>query len=189
MGSVFPRGNKLWLKYKNVAGRWINKPSQLDVGNEKDAANLLQKIERRVKARVEAGETEESGPSTVASFAKKWLAKRTTTTAGDDKSRLNGHALPFLGPFQLDEVRPRHVRELVSRLVAGGKLAPKAKSLLLCFKRTTRTGQLIQRRPLSVTNPLSPRVAISRKRGTWKQKFCNGSTCSRSSRSLKFRSR
>ena len=39
MGSVFPRGNKLWLKYKNVAGRWINKPSQLDVGNEKDAAN------------------------------------------------------------------------------------------------------------------------------------------------------
>jgi len=136
MGSVFPRGNKLWLKYKNVAGRWINKPSQLDVGQEKDAANLLQKIERRVKARVEAGETEESGPSTVASFAKKWLAKRTTTTADDDKSRLNGHALPFLGPFQLDEVRPRHIRELVGRswLEASSRRGASATSMACCTR-------------------------------------------------------
>lgn len=126
MGSVFRRGNKLWLKYKTVGGKWVNKPAELNAGREREAALLLKKTEARIKARVDAGETESDGPITVARYTKAWLERRTTATANDDMSRLKTHALPAIGKLKLDEVRPRHVRELVRTLATSGKLAPRS---------------------------------------------------------------
>ncbi len=124
MGSIFCRGNRLWLKYKNVAGKWTNKAAGLDVGQEQQAETLLKKTEARVKARIDAGETEDSGPLTVERYAADWLKRRTTTSKADDASRLKLHALPTLKRMRVEEVRPRHVRELVRKLAAGS-LAPR----------------------------------------------------------------
>ena len=46
-------------------------------------------------------------------------------TAGDDETRLNLHVLPRIGTMLLEEVRPRHIRELMLKLRADGKLAPR----------------------------------------------------------------
>jgi hypothetical protein len=127
MGSVFPRGNKLWLKYKSVAGRWVNKPASLNVGQEREAQKLLKKTEARVRARIEAGERDE-GPLTVKRYTARWIAARDTNTVKDDEARLKLHVHPSIGDLPLVEVRPRDVKALIDSLVRkmkAGEMAPR----------------------------------------------------------------
>jgi integrase len=126
MGSLYTRGDRTWLRYKAFSGEWTGAPSGYFVGQEREATKLLKKTEARIQARIAAGETEESGPITVERYAEKWLAKRTTHTVKDDEGRLKLHALPLLQNLKMDEVRPRHIRELVRSLSDGGKLAPRS---------------------------------------------------------------
>lgn len=127
MGSIYARGNRLWIRYKTVAGRWTQKSSGFNVGQERKASALLTKVEQRIRARVEAGETEETGSLTVKRYALDWLKRRTTVTVKDDESRLTRHVLPMLGGLLLADVRPRHVRDLVRALAARDEeaLAPR----------------------------------------------------------------
>ena len=125
MGSVYPRGAKLWLKYRDSDGAWKAASSGFSVGEEKKAQALLERIESKVRARTELGERE-LGPLTVARYAERWIAerkRRDISTAGDDETRLKLHALPSLGAMKLDEVRPRNIRDLVRQLRASGELA------------------------------------------------------------------
>ena len=62
---------------------------------------------------------------TVAEYAEAWLKKRTNANAGDDRTRIEHHALPTLGPMRMDEVKPRHLRDLMLALRAAGRLAPR----------------------------------------------------------------
>jgi hypothetical protein len=62
---------------------------------------------------------------TVADYAEQWLSKRTNVTAHDDRVRLERHALPSLVGLRMDEVKPRHCRDLVIALKAEAKLAPR----------------------------------------------------------------
>ena len=95
-----------------------------EAGQESKAEALLRKTEAKIQARIDAGETEESGPLTVKRYAEDWLKRRTTHTVQDDEGRLKLHALPALKDLTLQEVRPRHIRELV-RSLSQGELAPK----------------------------------------------------------------
>src|SRR3954465_1329036 len=56
MGSIYPRGNVLWLAYQNAAGKRVCKSSGLLVGHEPDARATLAAIERQVAAELRAGE-------------------------------------------------------------------------------------------------------------------------------------
>jgi integrase len=124
MGSIFVRGTKLWLKFKNISGKWNNRSSGFDVGKEAQAQELLDKTEAKIRARKDAGETEADGPLTVRSYSAKWLTRRDASMCVDDASRLK-HVLPTIGSHKLDEVRPRHIRELVMTLAKEKKLAPR----------------------------------------------------------------
>jgi integrase len=62
---------------------------------------------------------------TVADYAEQWLSKRTNVNAHDDRARLERHALPRLVGLRMNEVKPRHARDLVLDLKAQGKLAPR----------------------------------------------------------------
>jgi hypothetical protein len=104
MGSVFRRGNKLWLKYKTIAGKWVNKPAKLDVGQERQAHTLLKKTEAKIAARIQAGERDE-GPLTVERYGKKWIEQRDTNTVKDDAARLENHVYPVLGGLVLMSAR------------------------------------------------------------------------------------
>lgn len=123
MGSVYRRGRKLWIKYKDATGNWVSVASGFEVGQEKAVRTLIDRIEARIVAGVDFG----PGPVTVTAYFERWIKdrrKRGVASFKDDDGRIRLHALPTLGQLRLDEVRPRHVRDLMRGLKAGG-LAPR----------------------------------------------------------------
>ena len=131
MGSLYTKRNKLWARYKNERGKWSDAPTPYSPGDDVKARRYLLRLEARVAATVDA--TADVGgrpgePLTVAQYAIRWSKARqplNLATAGDDETRLNLHMLPRIGMMLLEEVRPRHIRELVLKLRADGKLAPR----------------------------------------------------------------
>ena len=75
MGTIYKRGKKLWLGYKNADGKWTYAATGLSVGEEAKAKKLLEKIKAKVDAGVRFGEVDQ-GPVTVKRFAERWLEER-----------------------------------------------------------------------------------------------------------------
>jgi hypothetical protein len=131
MGSLYTKRGKLWVRYKNELGKWAGAPTPYAPGQEDLARRYLSQRERRIAAIVETGAelgTKPGEPVTVAQYAKKWIKSREPlrlATASDDETRLRKHVLPKLGEMKLEEVRPRHIRDLVLELRAAGTLAPR----------------------------------------------------------------
>lgn len=64
---------------------------------------------------------------TVGEYAERWIAGRRgrVVSVEDEWSRLKLHALPILGYMTLNDVRPRHLHDLVWELRRGNRLAPR----------------------------------------------------------------
>jgi len=133
MGCIYRRGNKLWIRFKGPDGRWTQQKTSHSVGNETKVRKLLLETEARIAAGTAfaAGNpdlTAGGGPITVGRYAKKWIEERAGLGLADcagDAARLENHVLPVIGSLRLDEVRPRHLAELVRTLRGQAKLAPK----------------------------------------------------------------
>src|ERR1700761_1061712 len=96
MGSVFARGNQLYMAYKTVAGAWKQRPTGYTVGQEKEAEKFLKQLETQVAAAVALGEREE-GPLTVRRYHERWSERRRAkgvASAKDDDARVRLHVLP-----------------------------------------------------------------------------------------------
>jgi hypothetical protein len=120
MGTIYARGTKLWIGYKEAGGARKYAPTDFVLGQEAKARKVLQAIERRVKAAGEFGEAS-LGPLTVKRYMARWIEDRRlrqVASADDDETRLERHALADLGEPVLVEVRPSHVRALVRKLKA-----------------------------------------------------------------------
>jgi len=120
MGTIYARGRKLWIGYKDAEGTRKYAPTKFVLGQESKARKLLEAIERRVKAAGEFGEAS-LGPLTVKRYIVRWIEDRRlrqVASADDDETRLQRHALPELGELVLADVRPSHVRALVRKLKA-----------------------------------------------------------------------
>ena len=120
MGTVYARGKRLWIGYKDADGARKYAPTKFTVGQESKAGKLLDAIERRIQA---AANFEEAalGPLTVKRYLARWIQDRrlrNVASAGDDETRLQRHALPELGELLLAEVRPSHIRALIRSLKA-----------------------------------------------------------------------
>jgi hypothetical protein len=80
----------------------------------------------------------------LAQYAKRRIADRVKlglVSTNMDESRLRLHALPVLGSLRIEEVRPRHIRDLVLKLRTDGKLAPRTIRLVYGVLSTLfRTG-------------------------------------------------
>jgi len=129
MGSVYPKGRKLWIGFKDVDGRWRYRPTDFKPGEEAKARQVLATVERQVKARIERGEMN-LGPLTVRRYFEQWSddrERRKVGSAKNDRARLKNHALPYLGHLLMTEVRPRHVRDMVRGLRA--KIGPNPEQL------------------------------------------------------------
>ena len=127
MGYVYKRGKRLWIGYWDAAKKLQQSSTGLPVGQEAKALEALRKIEERIQA---GGEVDALllGPMTVRRYAEHWTAQRVAQglfSAPDDHARLRLHALPAIGDMSLEDVRPRHVRDLVKVLRAAAKLAPR----------------------------------------------------------------
>jgi integrase len=128
MGYVYKRGNSLWIGYHDAQGKLHQVSTGLEVGDEKKARQVLQRIEARIQAGIELGEAE-SGPLTVARYAERWIEERKArgiSAAHDDGARLRLHVLPTIGELPLEEVRPKHIRDLIKHLRQSTTLAPRS---------------------------------------------------------------
>ncbi len=110
---VYARGNKLWIRYTDAAGKTQYRSTTYVVGQEAEAAKLLAEVTRQVAAEAPPKPAVE----TVAMFAERWVkARKHIRTAHQDTSRLNHHVIPYIGSMPIADVRPRHIRDLVIAL-------------------------------------------------------------------------
>ena len=117
MGSIYRRGNKIWLRIKGPNGKWQGLPTDFVVGQEKLARAALELLEARIKAGTAAAG--ELGPVTVQRYYDAtWLParKRNVRTWANDEYAFRLYALPALGSKKLAEVRPSHLVALVDSL-------------------------------------------------------------------------
>ncbi len=128
MGCVYPRKNKLWIRYKAADGKWTQQKTSLHVGDEKKARRILLDVEARITAGTKFDPLNASASVTVAAYARQWLEERRhlVADAANDEARLKYHILPAIGALLLEEVRPRHLVEMIRALRNSGKLAPKS---------------------------------------------------------------
>lgn len=115
--GVVRRGNKLYLRYRDAFGNWRTKASGLDVGQERAAQKMLERLDARIRAGLEV-DGSFSGPLTVRRYAESWLGKRRERglLTKDTETHLREHVLPRIGSMPLHEVRPRHLRQLIDEL-------------------------------------------------------------------------
>ncbi len=117
MGTIYPRGQKLWIGYKDTRGEWKYAPTPYRLGEEKQARKVLDTIEARVEAEIAFGVRDE-GELTVGRYKDKWLERRRARGLSDvktDAGRLC-HLTPEFWALPLAKVRPRHVRAEILRL-------------------------------------------------------------------------
>src|SRR5205085_2586760 len=120
--GIKTRHKKLWVyvKLPERGWTWINSP--FSTGEEAEAAKYRQATQRGVDAGVSLGIS--TGAPTLREYTKKWIDDRKklgVASWDDDKSHLDVHILPALGDMNFDEVRPKHVKDLVMKLRAAKK--------------------------------------------------------------------
>ena len=147
------------------AGKWVSKPTPYAVGDEAKAKRFAGRMEERFTTCRQAGGTAPGGRLTVADFAKRWIEERRgrVRTVADEEGRLKLHILPVLGSLRLDEVRPRHVIELVNRLRgAVDGLAPKTilnvYGILRAMFRDAKIAELCESNPCELARHHLPRA-------------------------------
>jgi integrase len=130
MGSVYPRRKKLWARYKNEEGTWEGAATPFQVGDEAKAKRFVRELELRIKARKDVGASLELKPGeaiTVARYSQRWNADRRELgirSWDDERARIR-HALPLIGDLNMEDVRPRHIRDVVLALRKKAVLAPR----------------------------------------------------------------
>src|SRR5262249_2205731 len=134
--GIFVRGRKLWARFKDASGAWVNKSTPFEVGQESEAARYLARRLANAAAKREAdlraGQSDD-GSVQFRTFAGRWLKERRALgvrSISDDESRMKRHILPELGDLDLGDVQSRHVRAFVLKLRTktrgkGEKLAPR----------------------------------------------------------------
>ncbi len=121
-GGIYKKSAKLWLRVK-IDGKWVGKPTPFRPGQEDLARRLLQRVREKLVAGEEI-EAEVGGPLTVRTYSKRWIAKRRALGIPDaeaEDSHLRCHVLSAIGDMRLDEVRPRHLAQVVEQLRLAGK--------------------------------------------------------------------
>lgn len=129
MSTIYPRGNKLWIGITDASGKRRMISSGFRVGEEAKARKLLETLDGR--ASTPAPTLSSSSAPLLRDYLASWTAKRDAAgLAGDTATRVRLHVLPALGELPLNEIKPRHVRDLLQTLkakIGSGKeqLAPK----------------------------------------------------------------
>jgi integrase len=116
MGTVYPRGNRLWIGFYDAKGERQLRPTSYVVGQDAQARAALELVEDRIRAGAAVGDA--AGPMLVDTYYPSWIAERTHRVSSwrNDKSRYENYVRPAIGHMPLNEVRPRHIAELMSRL-------------------------------------------------------------------------
>ncbi len=128
MGSVYRRGNKLWIAIMDRStGKQRCMPSGFKVGEETLARQAMKQLEAQVAAQGWP-QKQDLGPITVEKYAKTWIRKREARGVEDaenEEAHLRLHVLPHIGSMAMQDVRPRHLKGVVDGMRGDGKHAPR----------------------------------------------------------------
>lgn len=125
-GGVVAIRGRLYLNVPDAAGVWRQRALGLDDTPENRAKGEARLAEVRALLKAHEDAVGAPGPVTVKSWGARWLddRKRTVRDAPNDEARLRDHVYPVIGAMPLDEVRPRHLVQVVDACRAAG-LAPR----------------------------------------------------------------
>jgi len=143
MGSIFQRGNVLYLRFKWPDGKWHSQATCFGINQTGEAKALLTRLE----ANLHAGPvTVVNRESTVNEYFKGWIEQRKGRVRNwrSDQSRLKTNFLPTLGEMRLGDVRAQHLVELFSKLRGQEeKLAPRTiHNVYSCVRALFREAQI-----------------------------------------------
>lgn len=115
--GVFTRGNVLWIRFRDVGGKWRSVTTHYAVGQESLAEAMLDVVLDRVR-KATAGEVVDVGPLTVRAWAARWIDERRALDLdwNNDRGRLELHVLPVIGDVRIADVRTRHIVDLFRRI-------------------------------------------------------------------------
>jgi integrase len=140
-GSIIVRRGSFYLSVRDAEGRWRQRATGIPALPERraDAERLLAEVRAGLKAHADVGEP---GPVTVRSWGGRWLKTRTGPDRVNDEARLRLHVYPLLGSMPLDEVRPRHLVEVVDRLRAAGRAPRTVRNVYSVMKALFRDARI-----------------------------------------------
>jgi hypothetical protein len=101
MGSIYPRGNVLWLAFVDASGKRKCRSSGLLVGRESEARATLEAIERQVAAEIRHADEDFSGPPTVAAYARRFVKARKAAGVGSAPQE-EARFRDYINPFEMD---------------------------------------------------------------------------------------
>lgn len=140
MGTVYPRGHKLWLAFYDAKGVRQWQPSGYRVGEEAAALEVLKAIEERVAAERVLNTITPPAPRaeamTVARYGEQWLTKVEASNLSSRKSARPylQYAVDKLGVLELANVQRTDIRDFMRALES----TPKKKGQGLLANRTQR---------------------------------------------------
>jgi integrase len=124
MGSVYKRGGRYYIRFKDHAGKWVSRSAST---REDEAHRILREVERGVRAMPQEV-APAPAPVTLTDLVEDWLArrrKRGLRNVDGDKADLDRHILPQLGAMAVVDIRVRHIRAAVEAWQAT-ELAPRS---------------------------------------------------------------
>ena len=165
--GVYIRGSKLWVRYRNAAGKWCDASTGLNVGQEALAQEAHDELVARVAATKRIDKHAPARGLTVRAYAATWIVKRRERDLDwkGDEGRLKHHVLPELGELPIADVRARHLVDLFHKLRTDKErpLAPKTiYNVYACCSamfRDARLAELIEQSPCILDErQLGPRI-------------------------------
>jgi integrase len=153
VASLFARGRRLWLSYKDTDGTWRQRSTGYTVDERRQALAYMRRAEQLLERRRAGGEP--AGPATVQRFGDAWIEarrKRGVASVDDDHGRLRNHVYPHIGTMPVAEVRTRHLIDLFAAL-RETTLAPRTiyqvRGLLHTFFKSAIRAELIAANPVA----------------------------------------
>jgi integrase len=155
MMGVYRRGSKLWIRFRDAAGKWRDSSTGFDVGQEELAQVMHDETVARIAATTRTVKHAPARGLTVRGFVAEWLPKRRERGLDwkADEGRLNRHVLPHVGDLPIAEARARHLVDMFHKLRTDPKLnlAPRSiyniYSVVSAVFRDAKLADLIQQSP------------------------------------------
>jgi integrase len=164
VGSLYLKRGRLWARFKNASGKWAATPTPYLPADRDKALRFLKVLEADTRIAVSESPPKRPGTPTVSEYSEGWIKDRRALglrTADDDETRLKLHALPAIGAMAIDEVRPRHIRDLVLALRKDGALAPRSirnvYGVLATMFRTAVADEVIAATPCVLARGILPK--------------------------------
>lgn len=150
-GCITSHRGVLFLKVKDRSGQWVERSTQLT-----DTPRNRQLAEKRL-AEVRNALQSGDGPPlagnerSVRAWARKWIDARRDQGLADcenDEARLEIHVFPLIGALALEDVRPRHLDQLVRELRAKDRAPRTLRNVYYLVRAMFRDAEIAELIPL-----------------------------------------